>query len=115
MLSSFITSKISKSEYIAGYDDNLIENFENSFNTLINYTNYKISIPNEDVKLKISGNYSISRKNENGDFLFEKKGSVLNKMISTNMKIKRSNDLEKIDTNQNIDISCRRWKFTDRF
>ena len=30
---------------------------------------------------------------------------VLNKMISTNMKIKRSNDLEKIDSNQNIDIS----------
>ena len=95
-------SKISKSEYIAGYDDNLIENFENSFNTLINYTNYKISIPNEDVKLKISGNYSISIHNENGDFLFEKKFSVLNKMISTNMKIKRSNDLEKIDSNQNI-------------
>jgi len=98
-------SKISKSEYIAGYDDNLIENFENSYNTLIDYTNYKISIPNEDVKLKISGNYSISIHNENGDFLFEKKFSVLNKMISTNMKIKRSNDLEKIDSNQNIDIS----------
>ena len=32
--------------YIAGYDDNLIENFENSYNTLIDYTNYKISIPN---------------------------------------------------------------------
>ena len=98
-------SKISKSEYIAGYDDNLIENFENSYNTLIDYTNYKISIPNEDVKLKISGNYSISIHNENGDFLFEKKFSVLNKMISTNMKIKRSNDLEKIESNQNIDIS----------
>ncbi|MDG1792412.1 MAG: DUF5103 domain-containing protein [Flavobacteriaceae bacterium] len=98
-------SKALKSEYIDGYDDNLIETFDNSYNTLIDYTNYQISIPNEDLKLKISGNYSISIHNENGDFLFEKKFSVLNKMISTNIKIKRSTDLKKIDSHQNIDIS----------
>ena len=100
-------SKILKSEYIDGYDDNLIESFDNSYNTLIDYTNYQISIPNEDLKLKISGNYSISIHSENGDFLFEKKFSVLNKMISTNIKIKKSSDLEKIDSHQNIDISVR--------
>jgi hypothetical protein len=98
-------SKILKSEYIDGYDDNLIETFKNSYNTLIDYTNYQISVPNEDLKLKISGNYSISIHNENGDFLFEKKFSVLNKMISTNIKIKKSTDLEKFDSHQNIDIS----------
>ena len=98
-------SKALKSEYIDGYDDNLIETFDNSYNTLIDYTNYQISIPNKDLKLKISGNYSISIHNENGDFLFEKKFSVLNKMISTNIKIKRSTDLKKIDSHQNIDIS----------
>ena len=98
-------SKALKSEYIDGYDDNLIETFDNSYNTLIDYTNYQISIPNENLKLKISGNYSISIHNENGDFLFEKKFSVLNKMISTNIKIKRSTDLKKIDSHQNIDIS----------
>ena len=100
-------SKILKSEYIDGYDDNLIESFDNSYNTLIDYTNYQISIPNKDLKLKISGNYSISIHSENGDFLFEKKFSVLNKMISTNIKIKKSSDLEKIDSYQNIDISIR--------
>mgnify|MGYP003690595009 FL=1 len=100
-------SKILKSEYIDGYDDNLIESFDNSYNTLIDYTNYQISIPNKDLKLKISGNYSISIHSENGDFLFEKKFSVLNKMISTNIKIKKSSFLEKIDSHQNIDISVR--------
>ena len=98
-------SEALKSEYIDAYDDNLIETFDNSYNTLIDYTNYQISIPNENLKLKISGNYSISIHNENGDFLFEKKFSVLNKMISTNIKIKRSTDLKKIDSHQNIDIS----------
>ena len=91
---SWNPSKILKSEYIDGYDDNLIEIFENSYNTLIDYTHYQISIPNQDLKLKISGNYSISIHNNNGDFILEKKFSVLDKKISTNIKIKRSRDLE---------------------
>ena len=98
-------SRILKSEYIDGYDDNLIEGFENSYNTLIDYTHYQISIPNQDLKLKISGNYSISIHESNGNFLFEKKFSVLNQLISTSIKIKRSNDLKKIESHQSIDIS----------
>lgn len=98
-------SKILKSEYIEGYDDNLIEFFENSYNTLVDYTNYQISIPNQDVKLKISGNYSISIHDNNGDFLFEKKFSVINQLVSTNIKIKRSSDLDKIESHHSIDIS----------
>tara|TARA_B100000768_G_scaffold98424_1_gene91780 strand:- start:288 stop:1502 length:1215 start_codon:yes stop_codon:yes gene_type:complete len=102
---SWNPSKILKSEYIDGYDDNLIEIFENSYNTLIDYTHYQISIPNQDLKLKISGNYSISIHNNNGDFILEKKFSVLDKKISTNIKIKRSRDLKKIESHQYIDIS----------
>ena len=100
-------SRILKSEYIDGYDDNLIEGFENSYNTLIDYTHYQISIPNQDLKLKVSGNYSISIHESNGDFLFEKKFSVLNQLISTSIKIKRSNDLKKIESHQSIDISLK--------
>jgi len=100
-------SRILKSEYIDGYDDNLIEGFENSYNTLIDYTHYQISIPNQDLKLKVSGNYSISVHESNGDFLFEKKFSVLNQLISTSIKIKRSNDLKKIESHQSIDISLK--------
>ena len=45
-------SKLFKSDYISGYDDNLITDYENSFNTLVDYTNYKISIPNNDCSYK---------------------------------------------------------------
>jgi len=45
-------SKLFKVDYIDGFDDNLITNTNNSFNTLVDYNHYKITIPNEDLKLK---------------------------------------------------------------
>ena len=50
-------SKLLKSEYLNGNDNNLIENTESSYGTLQRYTNYKLSLPNRDVGFKISGNY----------------------------------------------------------
>ena len=98
-------SKLFKSDYINGYDDNLITNYENSFNTLVDYRNYKISIPNNDVSIKISGNFSISIHDKNGDFLFERKFSIINKRLLISTEIKKSKDLKNYETHQSQDIT----------
>jgi len=100
-------SKLFKSDYISGYDDNLITDYENSFNTLVNYTNYKISIPNNDIKIKISGNFSISIHNSDGDFLFERKFSVIDKKVLVNIEISKPKDLRKFETHQSQDITIK--------
>jgi hypothetical protein len=50
-------SDILPNSYIDGYPENPIEDYENSFNTTVSYFHYKISFPNDRVKLSLSGNY----------------------------------------------------------
>lgn len=53
-------SSLIESEYMEGFNDQPIENWENSLNTTFDYTHYSLALPNSDVKLKLSGNYRLS-------------------------------------------------------
>ena len=90
-------SKMRKSDYLDGFDDNRIRNVKNSFNTLKAYTHYSIKIPNNDVKIKVSGNYSISIHYSNGEKIFEKYFSVIENLFKIQITINRSNSIENID------------------
>ena len=46
-------------EYMRGYLDNTIEDFANSFNTTVHYTNYNLLLPNDEIQFKVSGNYAV--------------------------------------------------------
>jgi hypothetical protein len=46
-------------EYMQGFQNVAIEDFANSFNTTVNYTNFKLVFPNDDVHLTASGNYAV--------------------------------------------------------
>jgi len=52
-------SRLAVSEYMTGFPVNQIRRFTYSFNTLIPYVHYQLAIPNEDVQLKVSGNYAV--------------------------------------------------------
>ena len=83
-------SKLLKSEYLNGFDDLRIREYRNSFNTLKSYTNYKLKIPNNDLSLKISGNYSISIHHSNGDRVFEKRFSIFKNELPIQISISKS-------------------------
>lgn len=53
------STDIFESDYLEGFNGQVIEEVENSFNTNLLYTHYHVRIPNEDVALKISGNYKL--------------------------------------------------------
>lgn len=52
-------SDLMEIDYLEGFNDVLIEDWENSINTNQLYTHYRFSLPNEDVTLKASGNYRV--------------------------------------------------------
>ena len=98
-------SNLFKSDYIEGYDDNLITNYSNSFNTLVDYKNFRITIPNKNLKFKISGNYSISIHDDYGNFLFERKFSILEEKTKINIEFFKSKNLKNYNSHQNLDIT----------
>ena len=53
-------SDIFLNDYLEGFYENPIDDYNPSFNTTVNYFHYKVSFPNDRVKFTISGNYIIS-------------------------------------------------------
>ena len=61
------TDGIFESDYLEGLNDQLIEDFEKSFNTTQIYTHYWLRIPNKELRLRLSGNYRLRIYEEDAD------------------------------------------------
>lgn len=60
-------------DYMDGFNNQPIEDYENSLNTTMLYTHYRMSLPNEDIQFKVSGNYRVEvylDEEETGDAAF---------------------------------------------
>lgn len=57
--SDWTTSDLFSDEFMDGFNENPIKDYEYSTNTRVPYINYWVTIPNNDVQLKVSGNYII--------------------------------------------------------
>jgi hypothetical protein len=69
-------SQLVESEYLNGLQNNPVNDYAHSFNTTMDYVNYRLLIPNEDINLKVSGNYVVQIIPENSS------GPVLNACFS---------------------------------
>ena len=58
---------IFESDWLEGFNNNVIEEYENSLNTTVLYTHYRLQIPNDRCRLKMSGNYRLYIYDEDGD------------------------------------------------
>ncbi len=60
-------SNLASMEYLNGFDGGMIDTYEYSANTTVNYIHYKVAFPNNDVQLRLSGNYAVQIARD-GDF-----------------------------------------------
>ncbi len=94
-----------KSEYMDGFDDQRIRNYENSLNSYQIYSHYKLTIPNAQTKrLKISGNYLLSVFNDDDELVFSRKFMIYEDKTNVGVSIKRSRDVQFIQEKQRVDI-----------
>ena len=97
-------SNLSESEFIKGFAEDRIRDYENSFNTLQPYTNYTLTIPNEDTRIKISGNYMLSVLNEDEELVFKRHFVVYEPKVTVGVAVYKSRDISTISTKQSVEF-----------
>ncbi|WP_040281344.1 type IX secretion system plug protein [Psychroserpens damuponensis] len=98
-------SNLVKMEYMKGFDNYRIVNYENSFNAYQLYSHYDLQIPNEQTRgLTKSGNYIISIYNEDEDIVFTRKFMIYKEQVTVGVSVKRLRDVKYIESKQSIDI-----------
>ena len=100
-------SRLIKSRYLDGFDDQRIVNYENSFNTYQIYSHYKLQIPNNQTRLLVSGNYMMKIYDEDGELMFSRKFMIYEDLATVGVAIKRSRDVRYIHQKQSVDINIR--------
>ena len=98
-------SQLLKNEYIEGFDDQRIQEYFNSFNTLQNYSHYRLSFPNKFTAFRVSGNYMLKIVNENKEVVFARKFILTEDFVSVPMQVKRARDVRDVNFKQNIDFT----------
>lgn len=100
-------SQLSKAEYIEGFDDQRIQNYENSFNTLQLYSHYTLSFPNKLTRFKVSGNYILTILNNSKEVVFSRKFILYEDLVAVPMQVKRARTGKNIDYKQNLDFAVK--------
>ncbi|OUS03439.1 DUF5103 domain-containing protein [Flavobacteriales bacterium 33_180_T64] len=99
-------SNLVKMEYMNGFDNYRIVNYQNSFNAYQLYSHYDLKIPNQQTRgLTKSGNYIISIYNEDQDLVFTRKFMMYKEQLGVAVSIKRMRDVKYIDSKQSVDIA----------
>lgn len=98
-------SNLFQNEYLDGFDNLRIEEYQTSFNTLQPYTHYKLSLPNDQTQFLISGNYLLEIFNEADEMIFSRKFLIYEEGASVKAAVYRTRDLELYQTHQSIQFS----------
>jgi hypothetical protein len=98
-------SSLLKSQYLQGVDNQRIVDYENSYNTLQPYSNYRLTIPNDNVRLKVSGNFLIEIYNRYNELQFSRRFVVYQDLVKVGGTVKRSRDFEFLNERQVIQFT----------
>ncbi|MEM9687098.1 MAG: type IX secretion system plug protein domain-containing protein [Bacteroidota bacterium] len=95
-------SNLLKSQYIDGLDNQRIMDYKNSVTTLQPYSHYRLRLPNQQTKLRLSGNYILKVFNNYDELVFSRRFIVYKEQVSVGVTVKRSRVLTDISTKQVI-------------
>jgi hypothetical protein len=104
-------SVLSETEFIDGYAEDRIRDYENSFNTLQPFTHYRLTIPNDQTRIKLSGNYRIQVLNDDDDIVFSRKFIIYESKTTVGVAIYRSRNIKNIKTQQAVEFTINHPNF----
>ncbi len=104
-------SELVDNEYIDGYTEDRITNFENSLNTLTQYVHYTLALPNANMRWIKSGNYLLKIYDNSNDqaLVLVRRFLVVEttKWRATGEIVRKPASVQKMDTHHELDFSIR--------
>lgn len=98
-------SNLQTTEYLNGFQSFELTEFENSFGTYQNYTHHTFRFPNQNTRIKISGNYLLTILNDDDEICIQRRFIVYEPLVAISGKTERDRNLINIDLNQVVQFS----------
>ena len=100
------STEIFESDYMEGFNGQPIEDYEKSFNTTVLYTHYRLTLPNENVRLLLPGNYRVrvyaDERNASEDPVLEACFSICAPLMTVNATVLTNTDIDFQQRHQQI-------------
>lgn len=101
-----VTEGLFDSDFLEGFNDVIIDNYETSVNTTVPYTHYTFSFPAEGQRLKLSGNYLLSLYDEDRDMtIAEVQIRVVEQKMNLGLSVTTNTDIDHNISHQQIEMS----------
>lgn len=107
-------SELFTNQYLTGYDNIRIDDYQSSFNTLQRYTHYTLRLPNEKTQFNVTGNYMIEIYNAQDELVFSRKFLIYDEKVQVQAGVYPARDLNNFASHQNIQFSVTPLNFSVR-
>lgn len=98
-------SDLFQNQYLAGFDNQRIDNFNSSFGTLQRYNNYKLTLPNSNTRFLVTGNYMIEVYNAYDELMFARKFLIYNEKAQVQVGVYPAQNVEYLLSHQNLQFT----------
>ncbi|MDQ8053760.1 MAG: DUF5103 domain-containing protein [Pedobacter sp.] len=100
-------SRLNQLDYVESFREDIIFNTRFSFNTLQQFTHYQLSLPNEQVKPKIAGNYllRVFEKNDPKKTIITQRFYIVNNTVGVGAEVVPSNQVQYRSTKQKVNFT----------
>jgi len=100
-------SSLTTGEYMTGFQNQLLHDYEPSFNTTMDYVHYKQHFPNDDVRFLVSGNYAIliSEEGKENNPVLSACFSVVEQQTKIQMSITTNTDIDFNKSHQQLSVT----------
>ncbi len=99
-------SSLAPSEYMSGFQESTIDNYDYSFSTVQEFTHYWLTLPNEDMTFTLSGNYIlvVYEDEQQRRPALTRRFVVVEPVVEIEPRVTRPARVDLADTHQEIDF-----------
>ena len=109
-------SNLSDIDYLDGFNNNPIEDYETSVNTTMPYTHYRLKLPNDEVRMTLSGNYIVTVYDDSDSSkpIFKTCFRILDKQVNVSAVVSSDTEIDRNKGHQQVSFNVNYKGYTIR-